>query len=141
MNKFFLKDGYIVIEESINVVKDFDIKIEKKFEFSKLWETFVNNFDKTAIFENYSNKKYKIINYRFMQFLSYLLLNLCPLGKEYLECFLIQIKNEYNLEIPSEITISTSEDINSLTTIMNFIYKIKVSQEPLTAENLFSKLF
>lgn len=146
MNKFYLKDKHLVIKEVINVFNDLSIEVEKKFEFSKLWEFFAKNFDKEASFENCYNEKYTAINFRFMQFLSYFLTILSPYineeeKAEMLKYLIISIYNEYKITFPEKITFTSEEDIKSFNIILNFINKIKVSQEPLTADNLFAKLF
>lgn len=81
-----------------------------------------------------------------MQFLSYFLTILSPYineeeKAEMLKYLIISIYNEYKITFPEKITFTSEEDIKSFNIIFNFINKIKVSQEPLTADNLFAKLF
>ena len=52
-----------------------------------------------------------------------------------------QLCEKYNFSLNNFVNIKLEDDLQSIKIVNKFIEKIKISQEPFTPENLFTKLF
>lgn len=141
------KDDLILIYDFIEIFKGYETKITKEFYIPDLWQLFAKDFlQKEVNFSEKNNEEYILLNYRFVQFISCFLNMMCDNIDAELKTKMIietvnQLCEKYNFSLNNFVNIKLEDDLQSIKIINKFIEKIKISQEPFTPENLFTKLF
>lgn len=141
------KDDLILIYDFIEIFKGYETKITKEFYIPDLWQLFAKDFlQKEVNFSEKNNEEYILLNYRFVQFISCFLNMMCDNIDGELKTKMIietvnQLCEKYNFSLNNFVNIKLEDDLQSIKIINKFIEKIKISQEPFTPENLFTKLF
>lgn len=141
------KYDLILIYDFIEIFKGYETKITKEFYIPDLWQLFAKDFlQKEVNFSEKNNEEYILLNYRFVQFISCFLNMMCDNIDAELKTKMIietvnQLCEKYNFSLNNFVNIKLEDDLQSIKIINKFIEKIKISQEPFTPENLFTKLF
>ena len=141
------KYDLILIYDFIEIFKGYETKITKEFYIPDLWQLFAKDFlQKEVNFSEKNNEEYILLNYRFVQFISCFLNMMCDNIDAELKTKMIietvnQLCEKYNFSLNNFVNIKLEDDLQSIKIVNKFIEKIKISQEPFTPENLFTKLF